>query len=79
MTLTWKPPGRSDPARSPAYYRIYRKTPGDGRFGLLEAAAGGETGKTLAGQPSGVMLQYQVTAANEGGESPPSNAVITLL
>jgi hypothetical protein len=79
VTLTWKPPGGSDPARSPAYYRIYRKAPADKQYLFIDAAAGGETARTLTAQPPGVPLQYHLTAANEGGESPPSNSMVVLL
>lgn len=78
VTLTWKPPRESDSASVPAYYRLYRKTPSDSQFILIDAAAGGETARTLPTQPAGVALQFHVTAANEGGESPPGNAVVVL-
>ena len=79
VKLSWREPGRSETAGEAVYYKLYRKRPSDTQFILQDAAAQGETSKTLTAQPTGLALQYYVTAANTGGEGPASNTVMVML
>ena len=79
VRLAWTLPSESDTAGAPDYCRVYRKRPSDAQFILQDTASRGETGKNLPAQPTGLTLQYYVTAANEGGEGPPSNTVMVMV
>lgn len=79
VRLTWQAPVESDKAGKQDYYRIYRKLPSDSEFILHETTSKDDTEKTLTGQPSAVVLQYHITAANTGGEGSASNTVMVFL
>ncbi len=61
------------------FYKVYRKRPAESSFVLQAAVSPREFVVTLPDQPTGESLTYYVVAANEGGESDPSNSVVVVL
>lgn len=79
VELAWDPPTELVDNGDIEFYKVYRKRPSEGAFSLQAAASPREFAVTLEDQPTGESLMYYVVAANEGGESDPSNSVIVML
>ena len=75
VTLAWTAPAVTLSSGAAEYYLIYRKGPSDASYVLIATRPRDVASASLTGQPSGVLLQYCVAAANVGGESVKSNAV----
>jgi len=79
VTLDWQLPTELVEKGDIELYKIYRKRAAESAFVLQAAVGPREFAVTLIDQPTGESLTYHVVAANEGGESDPSNAVVVVL
>jgi hypothetical protein len=79
VRLAWESPPAAPDTGPAAVYKIYRKRAGESAFALIDGVPAAALEQTLASQPSGESLSFRVTAANMGGEGPPSNTVVVFL
>lgn len=79
VELTWSPPTELVDHGDIEFFKVFRKRPSDSAFVLQAAVSPRVFAITLEDQPTGESLTYYVVAANEGGESGPSNLVIVAL
>lgn len=79
VELAWGPPTELADNGDIEFYKVYRKRPAESSFTLQAAVSPREFSVTLPDQPTGESLTYYVVAANEGGESDPSNSVVVVL
>lgn len=77
--LAWDPPTTLVDNGDIEFYKVFRKRPAESSFVLQAAVSPREFAVTLDDQPTGESLTYYVVAANEGGESDPSNSVVVVL